>query len=323
MFGVEGWWQANQPATGIAYQGRFDSVEPGGASAHAGIRDGDTFDLREQSFKARVGLAFQPAAHEPLALVLHRGAERRTFTVVPASVWDSGTLAVWWAALTLIASLWLAMCGLLIALRRAQLFEGRILALILAAAALPLMPLAVPNAAATLGSLGVSLAALIFDWLMIAILSSAFGTRSVWRSALEGCAYAAAALNLGLIVAFVYGLATVHIDPMPYAVFNFRGSIGLPTVAISITIVLTTACAVSAVATTERSRRARAAWLLLPLPIGFLAANGFYQLQSIATSWSGGSSWFCKRSLREARCLRRLRFHTRYSNGGCSISSSC
>ncbi|HLI96607.1 MAG TPA: hypothetical protein VKT72_11045 [Candidatus Baltobacteraceae bacterium] len=158
VFGVEGWWQANQPATGSAYQGRFDSVERGGATARAGIQNGDTFDLREQSFKARVELAFQPAAHEPLTLVLHRGAERRAFTVVPGTVWDSGTLAVWWAALTLIASLWLAMCGLIIALRRAQLFEGRILAFILAAAALPLMPFAVPSATATLASLTVSLA---------------------------------------------------------------------------------------------------------------------------------------------------------------------
>jgi hypothetical protein len=284
LFGVEGWWQANQPATGRAYEARFDAVEPGGVTARAGIRDGDTFDLREQSFKARVGLAFQPAAHEPLQVVLHRGGQRRTFTVVPGSVWDVGAFAVWWATLSLVAALWLAACGLVIALRRADLFEGRVLAITLAVAALPLVPLAVPNAASTLASLTVSLAAVLFDWLMIAILSAAFGTRSMWRRVLEGFTYAAVALNLGLLAVFIYGLGTLRIDPMPSAVLNFRGSPGLPTLAIAILVLLGTTCAAAAVATTERSQRARAAWLLLPLPIGFLAANAFFQLQSIATS---------------------------------------
>jgi len=284
LFGIEGWWQANQPATGRAYEARFDAVEPGGPTARAGIRNGDTVDLRQQTFKARVGLAFQPAAHEPLQVAVHRGAELRTFTVIPGSVWDVGTFAVWWAALSLVAALWLAACGLIIALRRADLFEGRMLAIILAVAALPLEPLAVPNAASTLASLTVSLAAVLFNWLMIAILTTAFGTRSIWRRALEGLTYAAVALNLSLLAVFVYGLVTLRVDPMPFAVLNFRGSPGLPTFANAILVVLGTACAAAAVATTERSQRARAAWLLLPLPLGFLAASGFFQLQSIATS---------------------------------------
>lgn len=284
LFGVEGWWQANQPATGTAYQARFDAVESGGATARAGIRDGDSFDLREQSFSARVGLAFQPAAHVPLTLVLHRGNERRTFTVVPGTVWEAGTLALCWAVITIIASLWLAMFGLIIALRRSELFEGRMLALMLAAAAIPLVPLAVPSAAATLAYLSIALAAIIFEWLMIAVLSARFGTRPVWRRALECCTYAAAALSLGLLAAYVYGLVTLHIDPMPYAVLNFRASPGLPTYVTAVVIVLATACAVTGVATTERSQRARAAWLLLPLPIGFLAANAFFALQSFVTS---------------------------------------
>lgn len=103
---------------------------------------------------------------------------------------------------------------------------------------------------------------------------------------------------------------------MPYAVLNFSGSLGLPTVAIGIMIVLATACAVAAVATTERSRRARAAWLLLPLPIGFLAANCFFQLQSIArSSWelivvwqtlSAGSSLLAAVAVSYALLKRRV-----------------
>lgn len=287
LFGVEGWWQANQPATNRPYQARFDSVVPEGGTARAGIRDGDTFDLREQSLEARVGLAFQPIAHKPLTVVIHRDGKPRAFTVVPGSVWDIGTLGLVWAALSLIAALWLAACALLIAQRRADVFEGRILALILAVAVFTVLPLVASSAAVTLASLGVSLAGVAVSWLLITILSATFGTRSTWRRALEGCAYAAVALDLGGLVAFIYGLATLHVDPMPFAPLNFRGSPGFPTFAIGITIFFATACAVAAVATTARAERTRAAWLLLPLPIGFLAANFFFQLQSVvSSSWT-------------------------------------
>jgi len=191
LFGVGqlswyGWWQADQPATGRPYEARFESVEPGGAPARAGIRDGDTFDLREQSFEARAGLAFQPIAHKSLTLVVHRDGRRRSVTVVPGAVWDVGRLGLLWAVPTAIACLWFAACALLIAVRRAQLFEGRVLALTLAVCAIGTVPLVTANAALTWGLLGLTVAAWALEWLFLAILSGAFGTRSKWRRVLEG-----------------------------------------------------------------------------------------------------------------------------------------
>jgi hypothetical protein len=284
-----GWWDVNYNPTGQPYIANFTAPQPGGAAEQAGIRAGDTFDLREQSLEARIGLAFQPLALKPISLLVHQGARRRSFSVRPATVWEGNwQLKLWTVLTTAIGGLWFAGCAFLITLRRAQLAEGRLLALTLLCGAVGAMEVVTPNLAVTTVVFAGAVALYFVGLLVLVNLSKRFGERTLWRRVLETSAYVAIALNLAEIATFVYGLVTLRINPMPFGIINFaNGWSGLTTPLEFAACVLVTVVAAAAVSTTRPSERPRAAWLLLPLPIAFLA-NAFFLtiLADFARTWA-------------------------------------
>jgi hypothetical protein len=289
-----GWWDVQTVQNGQPFTARFTAPQPGGAAALAGIHTGDTLDLRDQSLEARIGLAFQPLAREPIRLIVQHGTTQRSLDVRPATVWEGGwQLKLWTVVLAAIAGLWLAGCAFLITLRRARLVEGRLLALTLLCGAMAqLLVMVTPNLALTTVLYTLSIAPSFVGLLLLVNLSSAFGARATWRRVLEGFAYATIALNFVKIGAFLYGLVTLRIDPMPFGINNFaNGGSGLPTVLGSAAFLLVVVIAVAAVSTTRRSERPRAAWLLLPLPIAFLANSFFtFIVNDFAQTWAATQS---------------------------------
>jgi GAF domain len=171
----------------------------------------------------------------------------------------------------------------LIAIRRASMPEGRVLALILVLVAVPPVSIVVPDSAATAFSLTAAYVCGLVASLLLVVLSSRFGVQTLWRRALESCAYGALGLNAAAVIVFSYGLFTLRIDPLRYGLGNL--TVGL-TAALSVGLGASVAVvAVAAVASTLRSERPRAAWLLLPLPVALLVANGIDGLVPFARTW--------------------------------------
>lgn len=83
-----GWYDVDTFATAQPFVVRFDSPQPDGAGARAGIRAGDLLDLRKQPADVRWWLAIQPIAGRPIALQVLRGAKPLSVAIVPSTVWD-------------------------------------------------------------------------------------------------------------------------------------------------------------------------------------------------------------------------------------------
>ena len=108
--------------TSAAYVDRL-VVYPGGAAAESGIRTGDTLDRRQISPAARFRLYYGASVGEPIALPIVRDGVERTVTVVThASAGIS-----WTGWLFYVGEAWIALCCALIAWRRSQSAEARLL----------------------------------------------------------------------------------------------------------------------------------------------------------------------------------------------------
>lgn len=254
-----------------------------GASAQAGLHDGDTADLRELSADARIELVSQLMATRPTALVMHRGPHTFTASVTGSTVREGRPL---WKLpspiLIVVANTGFLLCALLIAMRRWYTREGRILALVLlcmVSASISPFIFVVPNAKVSL-LLDVSSSAFgLVAALLLVGLSSSFGIRYPWRRFVEGFAYAANIASFLSVVAVAVGLLTLWIDPLPN-LFGGPWKI-LDGVAIGAVVL----AAVTAVASTPRSQRPRTAWLLLPLPIAYAVSNLFLIAVRFTESW--------------------------------------
>jgi hypothetical protein len=93
VFGVSGrpwlgFWNSVDAPTRQPFVLVFRQPVPGGATARAGIRDGDTLDLREQSLEGRVQPLYLPSAAGPLSLLIHRGARTFSVRMLADSVWE-------------------------------------------------------------------------------------------------------------------------------------------------------------------------------------------------------------------------------------------
>src|SRR5215469_17143790 len=86
-----GWWDGIFFSNGQPYQVVFDPPAPGGSMANAGIRAGDTLDVREQSVAVRLKLAFQPISEVPVPLAIHRGSQTLHVKVVPDTLANDNT----------------------------------------------------------------------------------------------------------------------------------------------------------------------------------------------------------------------------------------
>ncbi len=280
-----GWWDANADTSGQRFTVAVAQPRPGGASAKAGLRDGDRIDLREQSLSTRVGVAYQPLATRPSVLKVHRGSATLALAVTPSTVWE-GVPAWKFPPLisTAVASLWFVLCALLIALRRWWDRDARMLALVLlCGTGMMLSPTSfvVLNGEANLFFLVVSGACAAGAATLLVKLSSEFGVRSSLRVLLERFAYLAILLSFFADVAAAAGLATLWFDPLPFIIriSMLRGAIDVGAK------VLVSVCAIVAVWKTPESQRPRAAWLLLPLPLALVTSAAVATLVLFIKSW--------------------------------------
>ena len=115
-----GWWDSNVAMTGRPYEVQLEQVRPDGASARAGLRNGDRLDLRDQpSFADRYWILTQPPATRSLDLVVHRGDSTFRSSFKASTTYDS---AFWTKSAArffgVLAAFWFLACSTLIAIRR-------------------------------------------------------------------------------------------------------------------------------------------------------------------------------------------------------------
>ena len=126
-----GWWGANTGASSTPFNLAVTSVEPGGPAARAGLRRGDLIDIRANTLVERYSLFEAPLNGRPLPLSVHRGSLQRKLTVIPQA-----PKLTWYFWLSTFAALWLLLFAALIAWRRSDVPQMRLLSLWLAAFAL-------------------------------------------------------------------------------------------------------------------------------------------------------------------------------------------
>ena len=108
--------------TAVAFVDRL-AVLPGGAAAESGIRTGDLLDRRRLSPAARFRLYYGARVGEPLALPIVRDGAERTVTVVT----HRSAGEDWTGWLFYVGEVWIALCCALIAWRRSESAEARLL----------------------------------------------------------------------------------------------------------------------------------------------------------------------------------------------------
>lgn len=280
-----GYWDANAETSSHPFGIAVAQPRAGGASARAGLRDGDLVDLREQDVRSRLAVAYQPPATAATTLTVHRGPSRLTVHVLGSTVWEGAPA---WKLPPLVArpvaTFWFACCALLIALRRRADLSARILALVLICLAfMPVDPTSfvLPNAIASMALGLASRAGVTAAQVLLVRLSSSFGPPSKPRRLLEAAAYATAFFGFALDLAGTIGMATLWIDPVPFIfrISLFRGAIDVAAwLAVSL-------CAVVTVINVPLTQRARAGWLLLPLPVAMLTSQIVATLLIVVKSW--------------------------------------
>ncbi|MBV8726434.1 MAG: hypothetical protein JO233_01505 [Candidatus Eremiobacteraeota bacterium] len=286
-----GYWDAlpasvpNRPYVTLVYP------RAGGASAAAGMREGDWLDLRDQSLDGRVSWLGNPTAARPTLLVIHRGSRTFVARVVGSTIWEGTPLlkiapfVVQW-----ITAIGFLGCAFLITLRRASSLEARILALILLlylGAVFSANPIvATPNPYIRLIFNIVVAASVASASVLLILLASRFGRRYRWRSIVTSSAYAMIGIAFCGQLLLVAGIYTLWFDPLPYFPLTPSGSYAwfwtcIPYVA----DLAVAAVAFSSAFCTDRATRARTAWLLLPLPLSVLLIDGLTYANAWTTSW--------------------------------------
>jgi hypothetical protein len=261
------------------YLTKITDVEPGGASYAAGLRNGDTVDLREQAFAGRVRWTDQPLGGRPTSLVVRRGSRTFTAVVVGSTVWEGHVL--WklpeYILLSLGNAAFLAFTWV-VSLGAPRRHEARILALVFLCQPLAsLDTVIVPNPVFRLLLYAAGAAAALVQSILLVRLASLFGTRYAWRRPLEWSAYVANTVVFLVVCAVVIGIGTLAIDPLPLILAAWFSKGAVPA--------LIAAAAVAAVASTSPSQRPRAAWLLLPLPFALMVAQISNIAQGLTQNW--------------------------------------
>ncbi|HZY98278.1 MAG TPA: hypothetical protein VFE36_01760, partial [Candidatus Baltobacteraceae bacterium] len=254
------------------YQVAIRGIDPGGPAERAGIREGDTIDVREQSVLVRLSLLGQFLADRPVTFRVNSAGASAPRTLVPGRFSVS---RFWQYVVWEFGSLWLLLFAALIAWRRPYVDNNLLLSTVLASAALgvssSLLFFAWPSSwpYVVLALIGQVEAISIALW---ATLASAFARPvSPARRVALACTYIAVAIWIvfgngtpdrapGL--APLLGMLTLWFDPTVF--------IG-PAWIISVTtaILLAVACSVLAIFASRGVERQRAAWLLVPCIILF------------------------------------------------------
>jgi hypothetical protein len=256
-----GYWDAGW-APRPPYSAAFSDVQPGGAAAAADIRDGDVLDLREQSRDERERIASGTVmTTQPEILITRRGPSKFTRRLYGSTLFDGDAKSKLAAFIPLlVGSVWFLGIAFVVAARRAWLPEARWLTLILLCwASPPATYIAVPSASL---SLAFSVAGAITAYLTLLLLvgfSATFGRQTPLRRILEAVSYTVIGFNVAYYLFSRFEILTPHFD-----VFKWSQ---LPLTLFPLPVVV---LAVLAILNTPSSERARATWLLLPIPTVFL-----------------------------------------------------
>lgn len=287
-----GWWDSTVLTTSQPYVTLDRQPRPDGASAAAGIHDGDVIDLRDQSIAARYAWIYELMATQPTHLAVRRGSQRFVAGVTGSTVFE-GPWAFKAAGILTpqIAVLFFLGCTVLIALRQPGSRDARDIAFVLLFQMGSLIAptvVVVPNVPANFALLVIDAGCTLASSLILVRLASRFGTRSRRRDVIERVAYTLVALTFVRSVVPVVGIGTLWFDPLPYLVPYVNSSNWYPLlwavepIAALLAVVL---AAAAAVASTTVSERTRAAWLLLPLPIAFAISSIVGLLGLLNSSW--------------------------------------
>jgi hypothetical protein len=278
-----GWWDAIVVGTGQPFVVRLTDPHPGGASAAAGIREGDRVDLREQGVDGRARVMWQLSATQPTLLTIHRDGKTVPVRVTGSTIWDGSSSRRVSHILLVVPGAFFLGCALLIIRRRSQTYEGRALAAFLLCLVIAQMTrpagFAVPDGHLyLLSAVGSGIFSLAAAYIVIR-LSSRFGVRFAGRDVVDFVAYAANAIGFLGAAAGCIGVWTMWFDPVPFVMGSFWG---LFRIASAVAVAIAAAVAVAASA---RSEKPRTGWLLLPLPLIFLVI-------SMLDNTVGVQSWF-------------------------------
>ena len=126
-----GWWGAAFGVSSHPFNIAVTAVDPGGPAARASLRRNDLIDIRANTLVERFSLLGAPLNGRPVVLSVHRGSLQKKLTVVPhprKATWDFWLFAF--------GNLWLLLFAALIAWRRADMPQMRLLSLWLAVFAL-------------------------------------------------------------------------------------------------------------------------------------------------------------------------------------------
>jgi len=266
-----GWGRAEIP---FGLQLAF--IDPGGPADRAGLRLGDTIDLRKSSVQERYWVMFRALNGRPVALSVRRGTAQKKIVVVPTRLFTNLSIYGWWRWFWIYLALpivqpalvvWLAFFAGLIAWRRSGVPQMRLLALTLLVYSLTwvlgtfhewttpwLWSSLLQDFGSDLAPVAIAL------WL---VMSSTFGRPlSALRRILQWVCYAMIAAQIGLNVATSVGFVTLWFD------WNVQTLSFLHLQEAS--IIGAFICSILAIAASRGGERQRSAWILLPLDVLFL-----------------------------------------------------
>ena len=250
------------------------SVKPGGPAARAGLRRGDLIDIRANTLAERYSLFQAPLNGRPLTLLVQRGSLQEKLTVVPQApqlTW------VFWPGT--FAALWLLLFAALIAWRRADVPQMRLLSLWLSAFVLTgaLIGFAVPWAwLDVLMNISLSVVAPLSVALLAAFASGFAQPLSRPRRITQWLCYIFLVIFTVISLVGIAGVITLRFDPVPLV----EGIAGL--VSVTAAVFMAVLCGLLAIAASRGVERQRAVWTLVPIAAFFC----FFMVGLIATSSS-------------------------------------
>ncbi len=265
---------------------RISSVDAGGPAQTSGLRAGDLVHLRELSPADRYRLLIGVYPHERIPVAVTRGT--RTFNVLyraggkPVWRWDIWVFAA--------ASFWMLAFAIVIAWRRADLPEARILCVILAlnvgASALQAGSWLTPSAFADLVAAAMGFTATVVASVLLVNYALLFGRPvSGVRIALSVLAWASA---IAVAVYEVVRLATFWNGGEAWVAqtlgpdWNFEWS--------AAPYILSLLCAIAGIAATQGKERGRIAWTTASLGLMYLADAGMQLAPAIFPESSRGTA---------------------------------
>lgn len=273
-------------------------IDPGGPAYRAGIREGNTIDVREQSVLVRLSLLGQFMADRPVTFRVKSAGASVQRTVVPGrfSVFRFWQYVVWE-----LGSLWLLLFAALIAWRRPYVDNNLLLSTVLASAAIGIGSSLLffawpwPRLYVAFSVIGQTEAIAIALW---AALASAFA-RPLSPARRVTLALCYVAVGIWIVfgngtpdrapgLASLLGMLTLWYDPT-----FFIGPAW--TLTVTTAVLLGVACSVLAILATRGVERQRAGWLLVPCTLLFctgafaLLAFHFLSYSSILEAGYGNS----------------------------------